>query len=158
MSCYTWARTHLILEVVPPVWPRLLDAATLLDDSLGTGDREAREGHGDTVVVVAVNRHAPLESVDRRAVNDNAVVKLVGLDAELLYGGAKARGKAKRSSELAPAEKKESEGRTELIAHALDAVALLDTLVGDTIDARDVGLGVLGRRRAGSDRSENRGR
>jgi hypothetical protein len=70
------------LQVVPKVGPSLFHAPLLLNDRLFDDARQHCEGHGDAMIVVAVDRCAVLERVVRLAKDDDAIVKLVRLDPE----------------------------------------------------------------------------
>ena len=90
---------------VPPTRPSLTSALTLGNEGLlGRDGTEHGEAHGDTVVIVAVDRIARLLNVHTAAVNLDTVIKLAAGDAEL----------------------------GQLVVHGLDAVALLLPLVGNT--------------------------
>ena len=76
-------KSHLVLQIVPPVRPSLLDASSLLDDGSRRDRSENGEGHGDSMIVVAVNADVLEESLDLDSMNDDSVVELRGLDSEL---------------------------------------------------------------------------
>ena len=77
------APAYLVLEVIPPVGPGLLNTALLLEDGVLDHCAEHTEGHGDTVVIVAVDAAAVLEFLERLAVDLETVIELLGLNAEL---------------------------------------------------------------------------
>lgn len=54
------SKTHLILEIVPPVRPSLLNAAFLLDNSILNDGTKNTESHCDAMVVIAVDTRALL--------------------------------------------------------------------------------------------------
>ncbi|KAI3485871.1 hypothetical protein L1887_50669 [Cichorium endivia] len=121
----------LALEVIPPVGPGLLDTALLLENGTGSQACEHGEGHGDAMVVVAVDTNVGAELTVVDAKDLEAILVLFGVDAEL----------------------------GELVHHGTDAVALLDALVCDAGDARRraSSRGGAVRRRLGSDGEEDRG-
>jgi len=121
--------TYLILQVVEEVGPGLLDTTLLLDDGLLDDTRQDAERHGDTVVVVAVNRGASLERLLILAEDDDPVVKLVGLNTKL---GCVLVGLDHYRPLL-----------TELVSHGLDTVALFHSLIGNPVDPRALLLETL---------------
>ena len=75
--------TNLVLKVIPPVWPRLLNAPLLLEYGPIDGSAQDTECHGHAMVVVAVDTHALLELGGRPSIHLEAVVKLLSLNPEL---------------------------------------------------------------------------
>ena len=60
-SIYVTARkTYLVLQIVPEVGPGLFDTSFLLDDGLFDDASQDTESHGDSVVIVAVDRCSSL--------------------------------------------------------------------------------------------------
>ena len=74
---------YLVDEVIPPVGPRLLDAALLLDNSTSDGRSEDAERHRDTVVIVAVHTNAFPQLPDRFAINLQAIFQFLRFDPKL---------------------------------------------------------------------------
>jgi hypothetical protein len=74
--------TDLILQIIPPVRPRLLHTSLLIQHRARNERREDRMGHRHPVVVVAVHNHARFELGVRATIDFQSVVKLFGLDAE----------------------------------------------------------------------------
>lgn len=72
----------LVLQIIPPVWPRLLNAALLLDDGVRYDGTQDTERHRNAVVVVAVNARATGEGVDRATIYLKPVIQFFGLDTE----------------------------------------------------------------------------
>ena len=52
--------TYLILEIVPEVGPGLFDTSFLLDYGLFDDTSQDTERHGDSVIIVAVDRSTSL--------------------------------------------------------------------------------------------------
>jgi hypothetical protein len=71
---------YLVLQVIPPIGPRLLDAPLFLDDGAIDDSRKHGKRHRDTMVVVTMNRSAVLETGERAPINDDPILKLVRLD------------------------------------------------------------------------------
>ena len=65
---------YLILQVVPPVRPSLLDTSFLFENRLFDHGTQNAERHGDTVVVVTVNADSGLEFGDGLPVNLEAII------------------------------------------------------------------------------------
>lgn len=72
----------LVLQIVPPVRPSLLDTALLLDDTVLDYTAQDTEGHSDTVVVVAVNAAAFLQLGNGLAVDLESIVEFLSLDSK----------------------------------------------------------------------------
>ena len=74
---------YLVLQVVPPIGPRLFDTPFFLDD--GTTDDSSKHGkrHGNTVVIIAMNGSAVFETGERSPINDDPVQKLARFDPKL---------------------------------------------------------------------------
>ena len=79
----TYARPYLVLQVIPPIRPRLFDAPLFLDDGAIDDSSKYGKRHRDTMVIVTMNRSAILESGERAAINDDPILKLVRLDPKL---------------------------------------------------------------------------
>lgn len=77
--------TYLVLQVVPEIGPGLFNTSLLLDDGLFDDTSQDTECHGDTVVVITVDRGTSAERLVLLSKDDNSVFKLVGLDTELGY-------------------------------------------------------------------------
>ena len=75
-------KLYLVDEVIPPVGPRLLHTALLLDDCLLHRASQHAERHRDTVIVIAVHADTLLELGDRLPVYLQAIVQLLRLHAE----------------------------------------------------------------------------
>jgi hypothetical protein len=76
------SKTHLVVKIIPEVGPSLLDASLLLDDCLFDDARQDAECHGDTVIIIAVNRCASGERFVGFAKDDDTIFKFVGLNAK----------------------------------------------------------------------------
>lgn len=74
--------TYLVVKIIPEVRPSLLDTSLLLDDCFLDDARQNAECHGDTVVVVAMNRCTSVEGFVGLAKDDDTIFKFVSLDAE----------------------------------------------------------------------------
>lgn len=74
---------YLVLEVIPPVGPSLLNTTFLLDNGVLDGSTENTESHSDTMVIIAVHTNALFELLDRTSVDLQPIVQLLCLDAEL---------------------------------------------------------------------------
>ena len=60
---------YLDAEVIPPVWPGLLDTSLLFEHGPGDDGSEYRERHRDTMVVVGVHDHIALQLWERQPSN-----------------------------------------------------------------------------------------
>jgi hypothetical protein len=56
---------HLVLKIIPPIWPSFLNTSLLLDDSICNNGAQNAESHGYTVIVITVDTDAMLELRDR---------------------------------------------------------------------------------------------
>ena len=65
---------YLVLQVVPPVRPSLLNTSFLFEDRLLDHGTQNAERHSDSVVVVTVNADSGLEFGDGLPVNLEAIV------------------------------------------------------------------------------------
>ena len=74
---------NLVLKIIPPVGPGLLNATLLLEDGILDHCSKHTECHRDTVIVVAVNAAAFLKLLEGLAVDLETVIELLGLNAEL---------------------------------------------------------------------------
>lgn len=74
---------HLVLEIVPPVRPRLLHATLLLDDCIIDDTAKNAECHRDTMVIVAVDAGTLLELSQWLPIDLQTIVQLSRLHAEL---------------------------------------------------------------------------
>ena len=81
--------TNLVLEVVPPVGPRLLNTSLLLDDRVLDDSAENTECHRNSVVIVAVHADAPLELRNRFPYDFKTIIEFDAVDAELGYVATK---------------------------------------------------------------------
>ena len=77
--------TNLILKIIPPIRPSFLHASLLLENGAVDNSAKHAEGHGNTVVVVAVNTHAFLQFRYRSSLHLETVVELLGLNSKLGY-------------------------------------------------------------------------
>jgi hypothetical protein len=77
--------SNLVLQIIPPVGPCLLNAAFLLNDCVGYDSTEDAERHRNAVVVVAVYARATGEGVERATVYFKPIIQLFGLDPEFSY-------------------------------------------------------------------------
>jgi hypothetical protein len=73
---------YLVLQVIPPVWPRLFDTALLFDDRLINYSSKYAERHRNAVVIVAVDADATLLISYRFAIYFEAIVQFLGLDTK----------------------------------------------------------------------------
>lgn len=78
-------KVYLVLEVIPPVGPSLLDTTFLLDDGVLDGSTKNTESHSNTMIIVAMDASALLELLDRTSINLQPIVQLLRLDTELGY-------------------------------------------------------------------------
>lgn len=76
---------YLVLQVVPPVRPGLLDTSFLFKNRLPGHSTQNAECHGDSVVVVTVNANPSLEFRNGHPVNLETIVELLGLDAKFSW-------------------------------------------------------------------------
>jgi len=58
--CATTCKTYLVLEIIPEVWPGFFDTSFLFDDGLLDDTSQDTESHGDSVIIVTVNRGSSL--------------------------------------------------------------------------------------------------
>jgi len=72
----------LILQIIPPVWPRLLDTTLLLDGCVWHDGTQDAERHRNAVVVIAVHAHATGEGAEWATVYLEPIIQLFGLHAE----------------------------------------------------------------------------
>lgn len=78
-------RTHLVLQIIPKVGPRLFHTSFLLNDRLGDDARENRKSHRHTMIIVAVDARSILQRRVLLAEDDDTIIKLVRLYAKLGY-------------------------------------------------------------------------
>lgn len=74
--------TNLVLQIVPPIWPRLLDAALLFNDRALNDGAENAEGHGNSVVIVAVHADTTLQFLDGSTDDFKSVVEFDAVDTK----------------------------------------------------------------------------
>ena len=65
---------YLILQIVPPVRPRLFDTSFLFEDRFLDHGTQNAECHSDSVVVITVDVDSSLKFVDRFSINLEAIV------------------------------------------------------------------------------------
>ena len=74
---------YLVLEVVPPVRPRLFDAPLLLENSTRDDSSQDAECHSHAVIVVTVDTNVLLVFGNRLSDDFQTIVELVRCDAKL---------------------------------------------------------------------------
>jgi len=62
---YNQRKTSLVLQVIPPIWPRLLDASLFFHDRTLYHTAKDAESHRNSMVIVAVNYDIALQLVHR---------------------------------------------------------------------------------------------
>jgi hypothetical protein len=77
--------TNLVLKIIPPVRPCLLNAALFFKNSSWHNSCEYTVGHGHAMVIIAVHTDTLLEFCQRAAIYFKAIVKFLGLDTKLGY-------------------------------------------------------------------------
>jgi hypothetical protein len=77
--------TNLVLEIIPPVRPRLLNAALFFEDSSWHDGCEYTVGHSHAMVIIAMHADTLLEFCQRATIYFEAIVKLLGLNTKLGY-------------------------------------------------------------------------
>ena len=70
----------LILQVIPPVRPSLVHASFLLNDRVLDSRAQNAEGHGHTVIIIAVDASVLLELFDMSTIDFETILKLFGLN------------------------------------------------------------------------------
>lgn len=75
----------LILQVIPPVRPSLFNASLLLNDGAVDNCAQNTEGHGHTMVIVAMNASALPEVLYGFAIDFEAIGEFFGLNSEFGY-------------------------------------------------------------------------
>ena len=73
---------YLVLEVIPPVRPGLLNTSLLLDDSPADDSAENAERHGHAMIIVAMHTNAILQLRNGLANDLQAIIQFVRLNAE----------------------------------------------------------------------------
>lgn len=58
--CATTCKSYLVLQIIPEVGPGLFDTSFLLDDGLLDDTSQNTESHGNSMIIVAVNRCSSL--------------------------------------------------------------------------------------------------
>ena len=78
-------KRYLVLEIIPPIRPSLLDASFLLDDGALNDRTQNTESHCDSVIVVAVDAGTFLQLRHRLSVDFESIVQLSGFDTKFGY-------------------------------------------------------------------------
>jgi hypothetical protein len=73
---------YLVLQIIPPVGPRLFDATFLLDNRIWYNGTQDAERHRDTVVVIAMYDRTTGEGVEWATVHLKSIIQFFGLHAE----------------------------------------------------------------------------
>lgn len=73
---------YLVLEVIPPVRPGLLNTPLLLDDSPADDSAENTERHGHAMIIVAMHTNAILQPRSGLANDLQPIIQFVRLNAE----------------------------------------------------------------------------
>src|SRR6266404_5635383 len=59
---------YFVLQIIPPIWPCLFDAALLFEDCLINDSTKYAECHSNTVIIVTMNADATFEITNWLAV------------------------------------------------------------------------------------------
>jgi hypothetical protein len=77
---------YLVLQVIPPIRPSFLHTSLLLKNGVLDGSTQYAEGHGDTVIIVAMDADAFFQFWDGSAGDLQTVVEFFGLHTEFGWG------------------------------------------------------------------------
>lgn len=86
--------TYNPTQIIPPVWPSLLDTSLFGDDSFRDDTGENRESHSYSVIVVTVNVCTTSKLGEGFAEDDDTVIELVSFHSEFAYEGSRLRNAA----------------------------------------------------------------
>lgn len=64
----SYEEVYLVLEIIPPVGPSLLNTTFLLDNGVLDGSTKNAERHSNTMVIVAVDASTLLQLLDRTTI------------------------------------------------------------------------------------------
>ena len=85
MTAHPGSTIHLVLEIIPPVWPCLLNASLLLDDSVFDHTTKDAERHRNTMIVIAMHTGTLFQLGDGFSVDLKSIVQLLRFHTKLGY-------------------------------------------------------------------------
>jgi hypothetical protein len=73
---------YLVLKIIPPIGPSLLDTPLLLNDSVFNHGAKHTERHRDSMIVITVHTNTALELRNRLSNNLESIIQLHSINPE----------------------------------------------------------------------------